>query len=121
MKKIDGDFDHYYIGRLNNKNDKSLGIYNLPTNKTQQIAIGGLANTKSKNKYLSLLVHGNKNKTETETLANDLYQKLVNANLEKIGNNDVDYIRFLCDEPIDLDMDTNGVYEYSIEIQIFYK
>lgn len=120
LKKVDSDFDHYYIGRLNDKNDNSLGLYNLPTNKTQQIAIGGPTTTKTKSKYLSLLVHGNKNKTQTETLANDLYEKLASANGETIGNNEINYIKFLCDEPIDLDMDQNGVYEYSIEIQIFY-
>lgn len=120
MKGKGAPFSHYYIGKLNTKNDNSLGIYNLNRNTGDYMAIGGEDSTKTKSKYLSLLIHGNKNKTETETLAFTLYDILKKARNDKVGSHDVNYIRLLCDEPIDVDMDSNGVYEYVIELQLYY-
>lgn len=113
-------FSHYYIGKLNNKNDNSLGIYNLNRSTGEYMAIGGEDTTKVKSKYISLLIHGNKNKTQTETSAFTLYEILKNIRNDKVGEHEINYIKLLCDEPIDVDMDSNGVYEYVIELQIFY-
>lgn len=120
FKTTDIGFAHYYIGKLNNKKDNSLGIYNLQGVTGEYMAIGGEACTKSKNKYLSLLVHGNKNKVQTETLAFNLYDYLKNLKSGKVGEYDINFIKLLCDEPIDVDSDDNGVYEYVIELQLYY-
>jgi hypothetical protein len=120
-KKNTPPFAHYYIGKLNTKNDNSLGIYNLNRSTGEYMAIGGEETTKARSKYLSLLVHGNKNKSQTETLAYTLYDALKSTRYDKVGEHEISYIKLLCDEPIDVDMDSNGVYEYVIELQIYYK
>lgn len=120
FKEADIGFAHYYIGRLNNKKDSSLGIYNLRGETGEYMAVGGEACTKAKSKYLSLLVHGNKNKVQTETLAFNLYDYLKNLRSGRVGEYEINYIKLLCDEPIDVDSDSNGVYEYVIELQLHY-
>ena len=120
FKSSDIGFDHYYIGRLNNKKDMSLGIYNLRGVTGEYMAIGGEACTKSKSKYLSLLIHGNKSKAQTETLALNTYDYLKKLRDGKVGQNEINYIQMLCDEPIDVDVDDNGIYEYVIELRLYY-
>ena len=41
--------DHFYIGKLDNKKQKSIGVYQLQTT-NPNIAVGGLKNTKCKRK-----------------------------------------------------------------------
>ena len=120
FKASDVGFANYYIGRMNTIKDNSLGIYNLRGTTGEYMAIGGEACTKSKNKYLSLLVHGNKNKVQTETLAYNLYDFLLHVRGAKVGEHEINYIRLLSNEPIDVDMDEQGVYEYVIELQLYY-
>jgi hypothetical protein len=120
LKTKDTSFEHYYIGKLNNKNENSLGIYNLSRRSDYEISIGGEETTKTKNKNISLLIHGNKNKTQTETSAYNLFETLSKVRNEKIGTHEINYINMLCAEPIDVDTDENGIYEYVIELQIYY-
>ena len=120
MKSKDTGFSHYYIGKLNNKHDNSLGIYNLRGVSDSYMAIGGDEPTKCQSKNISLLIHGNKNKVQTETLATNLYKILKSVRNEKFGKYDINFIKMLYGEPIDVDVDVNGVYEYVIEIKIYY-
>lgn len=121
LKFKDDKFAAYYIGKLNNKKDKSLGIYNLNRDVAGGgIAVGGRENTKIEVKNISLLVHGSNNKTETEQMAFNLYQILENVRNEKIDDFNINYIKMLYNEPIDVYIDTNGIYEYVIDIQINY-
>lgn len=121
LKGITEGFQNYYIGKLDSKKDNSLGVYNLRRGEERQIAIGGENETKTKSKALSLLIHGNNNKTQTEALADALYQVLSNTQTGNIGNRKIQYIRLLCPEPIDVDFDDKGIYEYVIELEIYYE
>ena len=84
--------DYFYIGKLDNKKEKSIGIYQLQTSNYTNIAIGGLTNTKSFEKNVSILIHWNKNANETELKALELYYKLLNSRNFKINNNKINYI-----------------------------
>ena len=53
LKTLNAGFAHFYIGRLNNKKDNSLGVYNLNGAAGEYMAVGGEACTKSKSKYIS--------------------------------------------------------------------
>ena len=62
--------EHYYIGKLDRKQDKSLGVYSrAQTGAPAEIALGGLAATKTAVKRVSLLVHWNNSAKETEAAA----------------------------------------------------
>ena len=59
-------FNNYYIGRLDTKKLNSIGVYNLQDTGRREV-IGGLK--KYKKKGISLLVHGDTNKTMNEKKA----------------------------------------------------
>lgn len=114
-------FDHYYMGTLDSKKDKSLGIYNLKRESNPVIALGGLECTSYNVKHISLLVHWNKASDETEEQAINLYEELLNKKPEKIGSHEINFIGLLTGEPIDVGRDENGICEYVIEFEIYYK
>lgn len=114
-------FDNYYIGVLNSKKDKSLAIYNLKRNKPPVIAIGGLENTSYAVKQVNLLVHYTKSMNETEKIANELFEEIMGSIPLKIGEHKINFIGMLTSEAIDVGRDENGICEYVIEFEIYYK
>ena len=117
-----GLFNNYYIGRLDTKKLNSLGVYNLQDTGRREV-IGGLK--KYKKKGISLLVHGDTNKTTTEKKAWSLYEKLeeliYTCEYPQIGSKKVYFIELLNNEPIDVDQDANSIYEYVIELNIYFE
>ena len=79
--KADASFDredgNVYIGKLDNKKQRSIGVYSRPGKGTPDIALGGLECTTHSTKPISLLVHWNKSKSETEQAAWELFEKLL--------------------------------------------
>ena len=113
-------FDNYYIGRLDTKKKNSLGIYNLQDTGRREV-IGGLK--KYEKKGVSLLIHGDTNKAKTEQKAFELYNALETIGDDKklIGNKKVCFVQLLNNEPIDVDQDADSVYEYVIEMNIYFE
>ena len=86
------------------------------------IAVGGLKNTKCKEKTVSILIHWNNNADETEVKALELYYKFMNARNFYITNNIlVNYIDLLVPEPIDVGTDNANVYERVIQARFYYE
>lgn len=112
--------DHFYIGRLDNKKDKSIGVYQLKNENDAKIALGGLENTKTMEKSVSILIHWNNNAKETEKKALDLYLKLLKLRNFNIGDIKVNYIKLLVPEPIDVGSDDSDVYERVIQATFYY-
>lgn len=121
LKTLDTKFDNYYIGFLDKKKDKSLGVYNLKREGKPIIALGGIENTSYSIKKVSLLVHYSNASDETEEIANNLFEDIMNAHPEMIGEHDVMFIGMLTNETIDIGRDENGICEYVIEFEIYYK
>lgn len=117
-----GLFNNYYIGRLDTKKLNSLGVYNLQDTGRREV-IGGLK--KYKKKGISLLIHGDTNKTTTERKAWSLYEKLeeliYTCEYPQIGNKKVYFIELLNNEPVDVNQDANSIYEYVIELNIYFE
>ena len=113
-------FDNYYIGRLDTKKKNSLGVYNLQDTGRREV-IGGLK--KYEKKGVSLLIHGDTNKAKTEQKVFELYNALENIGDDKkrIGNKKVCFVQLLNNEPIDVDQDADSVYEYVIEMNIYFE
>lgn len=112
--------ENYYVGKLDNKKDKSLGVYQR-TAGGAQIALGGLDNTKHAVKRISLLLHWNDNAKETEIAANELYNKLITTNRPVIGDKQVYCIIMRTAEPEDVGSDDKGIYERVIWMDIHYE
>ena len=113
--------DNFYIGKLDNKKQKSIGVYQLQTTNSN-IAVGGLDNTKIKEKTVSILIHWNNNADETELKALELYYKFMNARNFNITDNIlVNYIELLVPEPVDVGTDSSNIYERVIQAKFYYK
>ncbi|MDY3862055.1 MAG: minor capsid protein [Ruminococcus sp.] len=112
-------FEHYYIGKLDNKQDKSLGVYSLKRNEPPVTAIG----TQSTYDIIgvSLLIHWNNNADETEITARQLFEYLRTVKKLRINNTQVYMIQLLMPEPVDVGTDDKGIYERVIEMKIYYE
>ena len=117
-----GLFDNYYIGRIDSKKKNSLGVYNLQDAGRREV-IGGLKVYEKKG--VSLLIHGDTNKANTERKAWDLYNAIEsvskNENILIAKENKVFFIELLNNEPIDVNQDADSVYEYVIEMNIYFE
>lgn len=113
--------EHYYCGMLNDKKDKSFGIYQLKDQRSRDISLGGMTNTKTAVKGISILVHWTQSTRETEDIAAALYDTLATAQNVVIGGEQVNYIQLLHNEPIDVGADENGICERVIEFIIHYE
>lgn len=120
-------FDNYYIGRLDKKKNNSLGVYNLQDTGRREV-IGDLKIYDKKG--ISLLIHGDGNKDRTEKKAYELYNALENLIIRcsylqeeypKIGGKKVFFLELLNNQPIDVDQDDDSIYEYVIELNIYYE
>ena len=117
-----GLFDNYYIGRLDTKKKNSLGVYNLQDAGRREV-IGGLKVYEKKG--VSLLIHGDTNKANTERKAWDLYNAIEsvskNENILIAKEKKIFFIELLNNEPIDVNQDADSVYEYVIEMNIYFE
>ena len=110
-------FSGYYVGRIDANKKNVIGVYDL-RNRSRHKTIGTNTN-KYEVKGVSLLIHGDTNKTNTEKLAIKLYEALESAENGEIAGRKINIIDLQQDAPIDVDADTNKVYEYVIEV-LFY-
>ena len=121
VKTLSAKAENYYCGMLNDKKDKSFGIYQLKDERSRHISLGGMANTKTAVKGISLLVHWTTSTRETEDIAAALYDNLATAQNVVIGGKQVNYIQLLHNESIDVGADENGICERVIEFIIHYE
>lgn len=113
--------DNVYIGKMDGKKQRSIGVYSRPTSGMPNIALGGLGCTTYDVKPVSLLVHWGKDKGEAEAAAYGLFEKLRNVTSLTIGGTHIDYVRLMVPEPQDVGTDDSGVYEYVIWLDFLYE
>lgn len=113
--------ENFYIGKLDNKREKSIGIYQRRPSGRAEIALGGLDHTKTVTKQVSILIHWNQYANETEEAAQELYDKMLRSSNVTIAGKHVQYIRLEVPEPIDVGTDDNGVYERVIWLDLIYE
>lgn len=121
IKTLSTKANNYYCGVLNSKKEKSFGVYQLRESRARDIALGGLENTKTGTKGISILVHWNASTRETEKIAIALYNDLAAAKNPVIDGYKVNYIKLLHNESIDVGTDDNGICERVIEFVIYYE
>lgn len=112
------DAEHFYIGRLDDKQEKSVGVYTL---KTSGEPLRGIGSDLSFDVIaVSVLVHWNNNANETEVNARNLFEKLRTIKNVTINDSKVYMIQLLVPEPIDVGTD-GIIYERVIEFKLFYE
>lgn len=115
------DENHIWIGKLQEKVEKSIGVYPLRRNGVPKIPIGGKDNTDHGTRQFSILIHWNKDVVNTEEQSFSLFEKLRETKNITINNQKIKFIKMLVPEPVPVGTDGNGVYEYVIEIEIYYE
>ena len=105
--------EHYYIGKLDNKQDRSIGVYSLKQSGTPTRAIGGESTYDTIS--VSLLIH------YTEEFARRLYETLYGIKNVEIKEHKIYIIELLTEEPVDVGTDDKGVYEQVIEVKFYYE
>ena len=113
--------EHVYMGKLDNKQQKSIGVYSRSSSGPPNNALGGLDYTSYDVRPISLLVHWNRSKPESEAAAYELFETIRNVSSLDIGDTHINYIRLMVPEPQDVGTDDNGVYEYVIWLDFIYQ
>ena len=111
--------EHCYCGKMPDKKEKSIGVYPLKDRQPCNIPIGGLENASYGTKGISFLIHWNRIPGESEAAAARLQQELLSSCEEHVGEHTIRFVSVAYDEPIPIDTDDNGIYEYVIEC-LFY-
>ena len=115
------DNTNVYCGKLDDKKNKSIGVYNNNKQRSVQMAVGGLNNSSYRIKSVSILVHWNTSVRDTEKTAEQLYNMLRDMNHITINDTKVFFTKMLVDEPVDVGTDDNGIFECVIEVDIYYE
>ena len=111
--------EYAYSGKLEDKKDKSIGVYNRKVNSAQSIPLGGLKLKSFEIKQISILVHWNKSQRDTEKAAIKLFNLLQSQRDFSIGRVKGKFILMGMNEPQSVDTDDNGIYEYVIWCDIY--
>lgn len=115
------DDSNVFIGKLDNKKQKSIGVYDRKADGPAKIALGGLSCTSYGSRPISLLIHWNKSVSETERAAYELYEKLMNESSLTIGDTHVNFLVLQVPNPVSVGTDDNGVYEYVIWLDFVFQ
>ncbi len=113
--------EHCYCGKMADKKDRSIGTYPLKNRQQNHIPIGGMQNASYGSKGISFLIHWNKSPTETEQAATALQEALIYCREQQVNGHTIKFIDVAYDEPIPVDTDDNGIYEYVIECLFYYE
>lgn len=113
--------EHCYCGKMADKKQKSIGIYPLKQRQPFKIPIGGIKNASYGIKAVSLLVHWNKSPADTEQAAAALQEALISCKEQQVNGHTIKFIAVAYGEPIPVDTDDSGIFEYVIECLFYYE
>ncbi len=117
LKTIIKDCTNWYIGKMDDNQEQAIAIY---ANRRQIETISEFKNLQTYGILpITLLIKWTKNYNLAELKANAIYELLENSSffIEKYNC----FIKGLYEGPIDLGSDENGVFKFSIELNLFYK
>ena len=115
-----GIADKVYMGKLDAKQEKSVGVYNSKHERAYKTAIGGPALESYGVKYVTLLVHWNQSPREAEEAAVMLFEAVSTAREVSINAQRIKFIQPL-HEIQDVGTDDAGICEMVIEAAVIYE
>ena len=121
LKTILNWTDAVCIGKMDKTQEKAFCVYGRPDRNGTGIAVGGLVCTPSAVKKVSLVIRYGKYANLAEEKAQAIYVALLGVGGVTIGGSHVAYISLTSREPIPMDTDESGVYEYLIEMDIVHE
>lgn len=112
--------EHVYMGKLDEKKEKSVGVYHSKHAHAYKTAIGGPSLESYGAKYVTLLVHWNKSPRDTEKAATELFKAVRDTREVAINESKIKFIQPLY-ELQDVGTDDAGIYEMVIEAAVIYE
>lgn len=109
--------DSISSGKINDNQEKAICFYNSKRNLSYQPVIGGKENKSTYIKPITILLRYTKNQNDAEIKAQEVYEFFEERTFF-IGNKRI-FTQMYNEEPMWLGTDDDGVYEYSIEINLF--
>lgn len=109
--------DSISIGKIDNNQEKAICFYNSKRNLSYSPVIGGKDLKSTYIKPITILLRYTKNQNDAEIKAQEIYEFFEERTFF-IENKRI-FTRMYNEEPMNLGTDDNGVYEYSIEIDLF--
>lgn len=110
----------WYIGKIDGNKEQCIGIYNT-TGPVPRIAVGGLENTSTAVKAVSILVHWGKNADTAEQKAQEVFAALYGVTGAVVGGRRVVMFQMPQSGPVNVGTDDYGIYEYVVEVYIIYE
>ena len=105
------------IGKIDNNQEKAVCFYNSKRNLAYSPVIGGRNNKSTYIKPITILLRYTKNQDSAENEIESIYEffegRTFFINQKRI------FVMMNTDEPINLGSDEKGVYEYSIELDLY--
>lgn len=110
---------NWYVGKRDDSKEQSITVY--PTQgPTAVIPIGGINNSSYTTKGVSILIHWGKSCTPAEVKAQEVYDILFGQS-PVIGGREVIKFDMRTSEPVGIGTDSKGIYDYVINMVIYYK
>ena len=109
----------WYIGKIDGGKEFCIGLYNIQS-PPPNMAIGGLENSSYGIKAISILTHWGKDPAVAEQKAQEVYDCLF-GETTVIGDKRVIQFEMKHSAPLSVGTDVNNIYEYVIEIIIYYE
>lgn len=113
------DCPNWFSGGLRTREEKAIVIYNGKAY-VNPVAIGGVQNSSYKGKGIRILIHWNKNIVESENKAQEVYDALFGQGGTIAGKRIIKF-NMRDPEPIYLGVDSSGIYEYIIDLEIIHE
>lgn len=117
LKRYVSGYAALYAGKYDRNKQYTLCVYSRGGGEWQKAMTEYHA---TRGTALSVLVHWNKNYTETEQAAQELFETIEGIRAAELYPGIyVDYVQMNMNAPEDLHTDENGVYERIIDITVF--
>lgn len=113
--------DQVYQGKMPDKQDRVIGVYNSKHGHAYKTAIGGNALESYGLKYVTFLVHWNKSPRDTEEAAQALFSALQQTDNVTVNDETIKFIQLMVNEPVDVGTDDAGIFEMVIEAAVVYE
>lgn len=114
--------DHYYANRLDNKQEKSLGVYNRTAAGRPVTALGGIENSSYNILPVSLLLHWNRSYPQAEAAAQGLWDKLqCVTDIDIPGDQHIQFLQMTVPDPVYVSTDQDGIHEFVISFNLYYR
>lgn len=111
--------DHYSIGKIDNRLDKSIGVYALNAGGYPVRTIG--QDSTYTILSVSILLHWSKDAKTSEQAARQLFEALRTAESQTINGHKIYLLDLLTPDPVFVGTDEKGVYEWVVECSIYYE